>query len=90
MVRGIISCFRRKSGFDLRFSSQIPLFQGKPVFQVDWLDAKFHHEQCAKRLLYFRERLLYFGERLLYVGEGRLYFEERCLLPEASISKVSA
>ena len=43
---------------------------GKHDFQVDWLDAKFHHGELGKRLLFFRERLLYFGE-------GRLYFWER-------------
>ena len=37
-------------------------------------DAKFHHAQCGKRLLYFRERLLNFRDRLLYFWERRLFF----------------
>ena len=58
--------FWRKSGSDLVFTSQIPLLERKPVCLVDWLDAKFHHGQCGKRLLYFGERRLYFGERRLF------------------------
>ncbi len=37
-------------------------------------DAKSHHAQCGKRLLYFREQLLYFRERLLYFWERRTFF----------------
>ena len=70
MVRGINLCFRRKSEFDLVFTSQIPLVRRKPVCLVDWLDAKFHHEQCAKRLLYF-EKGVYIFELGAHLSEER-------------------
>ena len=48
---------RLPSRFDFVFVSQIPLLGGNSDFQVDWLDAKFHHGELGKRLLFFRERL---------------------------------
>ena len=67
--------FSAKTGFDLRFSSQSLVFLRKHRSRVDWLDAKFHLQQCGKRLLYFGERLLYFGERRLFSEKGVYIFE---------------
>ena len=43
-------------------------FLRKLAFQVDWLDAKFHHGELGKRLSFFRERLLFFCEGRLFSG----------------------
>ena len=45
--------------------------------QVYWLDAKLHHEQCAKRFLDLRERLLYF-EKAVYILEEDAHRSEEC------------
>ena len=68
MVRGIIWCFLQTPGSDLFFTSQIPLFWGKHDFQVDWLDAKFHHGKLGKRLSFF-EKGFHILEKGVYISE---------------------
>ena len=66
MDRGIISCFRRKVGFDLLFTTQNPLFEESTDFRFHCLFAKIHHTQSGTGFYFFEipilERLLFFGD----------------------------
>ena len=65
MDRRIILCFRWKVGFDIRFSNQSPFVRSL----VYWLDGKFHHELCGKRLLHL-DKALIVGERRSFFGDS--------------------
>ena len=53
MDRGIISCFRRKVGFDLFFTAQNPLFEESADFRFHFLFAKIHHAHSGKGFYFF-------------------------------------
>ena len=73
MDRGIILGFRRKMESDFVFTSQIQPFGGKPVFQVYWLDAKFHHGELGKKVLIVSRRGFDLFEKGIYFRDSYMY-----------------